>query len=1099
MGWNRGWAFGLILALVASPLFAQDSDEPKDQTPGIHSELVSALRFRGIGPAFMSGRIGDIAIDPSDRSVWYVAAASGGVWKTTNGGVTFQPIFDSYGSYSIGCLAIDPQDRFTVWVGTGENNSQRSVGYGDGVYKSTDGGQSFTKVGLENSEHIGKIVVHPSDSNRVFVAAQGPLWKEGGDRGLFQTTDGGKTWKEILHISAQTGINEVHLDPQNPEILYATSYQRRRHEWVLLDGGPESTIYKSTDGGATWRKINRGLPGGDLGRIGLTISPVNPEVVYAIVEATEGQSGFYRSTNRGESWQRMSNHVSSSPQYYQEIVACPHKLDRVYSLDTMMQVTEDGGTTFVNLGEADKHVDNHALIIDPQDENHLLIGCDGGLYETWDRGRTYDFKANLPITQFYRVAVSREKPFYFVYGGTQDNATQGGPSRTNNIHGIRNSDWFVTVFGDGFDPAVDPDDPDTVYSQWQHGGLVRYNRKTGETVDIKPQEAAEGPALKWNWDSPLLISPHNSKRLYFAAQILFRSEDRGDNWTAISPDLTRQIDRNQLKVMGKIWGVDSVAKNASTSIYGNITAVNESPVTENLLYVGTDEGLVQVSEDGGQNWRKVDKFGTLDVPEFAYVSDIEPDLFDAQTVYVVLNNHKRGDFRPYLLKSTDRGLNWSVISGNLPERGSTYTLKQDHVNRNLLFCGTEFGCFFTLDGGQKWNALRSGLPTIQVREIEIQREENDLVLATFGRGFMILDDYSPLRDIDLPLLERNHMFPIKKGQMYRPAAPLAGGDRAFQGANFFTAPNPEYGVTFTYHLKESLKTKKSQRQEKDRKLHSAGKDVPYPSWEELKAEDREVAPSVWLTVRDSSGNVVRKLPASSSKGIQRMNWDFRHAAFSAGGGGGGRRRGGGGGGAPGAVAVPGKYTVEVSQMVDGEITQLIPPTEFEIEPLGFGDLTEINRQEIKAFCEQVAQLANAVNAANQLATEATEQLAAVELLIQNSAQVDATLWKDIRGLQIRLLDIQEKFSGDPTRARRNEDAMPGLSGRLSNAMFGAMGSTSGPTGTHRKQFEIAGAEYEKAAADLRVLIETDLPALLTRLDAAGAPWTPGRKLPEWKR
>ena len=1097
MSFRKSFSFCVAVVLLSTSTWAQDSDVPKDEAPGINSGLVSALKFRGIGPAFMSGRIGDIVIDPDDRSTWYIAASSGGVWKTINNGVTYSPIFDSYGSYSIGCLALDPNNRFTLWVGSGENNSQRSVGYGDGVYKSTDGGQSFTKVGLENSEHIGKIIVHPEDGNTVFVAAQGPLWKDGGDRGLYKTTDGGKTWSKSLHISDQTGINEVHFDPTNPDIMYASSYQRRRHEWVLIDGGPESTVYKSTDGGGTWKKINKGLPGGDLGKIGLAISPINSEIVYAIVEATEGLSGFFRSANRGETWQKMSGYISTSPQYYQEIVACPHKLDRIYSLDTMMQVTEDGGTTFTNLGEADKHVDNHAIIVDPLDENHLLIGCDGGIYESWDRGQTYDFKANLPITQFYRVAVSNEKPFYFVYGGTQDNATQGGPSRTNNAHGIRNSDWFVTVFGDGFDPAVDPKDPDTIYSQWQHGGLVRFDRKTGEVVDIKPQESPEGPALIWNWDSPLLISPHNNKRLYFASQILFRSDDRGDNWTAISPDLTRRIDRNKLNVMGRLWGVDAVAKNASTSIYGNIVAVDESPLAAGLLYVGTDDGLLQVSEDSGTTWTKIEKFGTLDVPEFAYISDIEADLFDANTVYVTLHNFKRGDFRPYIIKSSDRGKSWFNVTGDLPERGSVFTLKQDHVNRSLLFCGTEFGCYFTIDGGEKWLQLKAGLPTIQVREIEIQREENDLVLATFGRGFMILDNYAPLRDLNKELLDKNHIFPIKKGQMYRVVAPMAGGERAFQGANFYTAPNPEFGVTFTYHLKESLKTKKSVRQESDKKAGSSGKDVPYPSWEDLKAEDREVAPSVWLTVRDSAGNVVRKIPGSTSKGMQRVNWDFRHAAYSAGGGGGGRR--GGRGGGAGAVAVPGKYTVEISQMVNGEITQLVAPTEFEIEPLGFGNVAEINRQEILVYCEQVAKLANAVSAANTLAAEAGEQLAAVEQLTQNSSQVDPTLWKEMRDLQVRLIDLQEKFSGDPTRGKRNEDSMPGISGRLSNAMFGAMGSTVGPTGTHRKQFEIAGAEYETTATELRKLIETDVPALLQKLDAVGAPWTPGRKLPDWKR
>ncbi len=464
---------------VSSTTYAQDSDTKEDKSPGFNTSLVSALQQRGIGPAFMSGRISDIAVDPSDHKTWYVCAASGGVWKTTNAGTSWTPIFDNYGSYSIGCVSVDPRNRNVVWVGTGENNSQRSVGYGDGVYKSLDGGTSFIRVGLEQSEHIGKILIDPRDSNVVYVAAQGPLWAPGGDRGLYKTTDGGTTWNLMLNISENTGVSDVLCDPRDPDTLYAIAYQRRRHVWTLIDGGPESAIHKSTDGGQTWRKITRGLPGGDLGRIGMAISPIKPDVVYALVEAADGQGGFFRSTDRGETWSKQSDYATVSAQYYQEIFACPHVFDRVYSMDTLLHVTEDGGKTFQPLGEQWKHVDNHALVIDPDDENHLLIGCDGGLYETWDRGQNYQFKPNLPITQFYKIAIDNDVPFYNIYGGTQDNATQGGPTRTKSVNGITNSDWFITVFGDGFKPAVDPQDPNIVYSQWQYGGLVRYDRRTG--------------------------------------------------------------------------------------------------------------------------------------------------------------------------------------------------------------------------------------------------------------------------------------------------------------------------------------------------------------------------------------------------------------------------------------------------------------------------------------------------------------------------------------------------------------------------------------------------------------------------------------------
>ncbi|MEE2640199.1 MAG: glycosyl hydrolase [Planctomycetota bacterium] len=1045
--------------LPVGPVRAQDGEDPapaKDETPEIHSGLVSALKFRGIGPALMSGRVLDIAVDPVKRSTWYLATV-GGVWKTENAGTTWKSIFDGYGSYSIGCVTIDPNDRFTLWVGTGENNSQRSVGYGDGVYKSTDGGSSFQKVGLPDSEHIGKIVVHPDNSKVVYVAAQGPLWKEGGDRGLYQTTDGGKTWKRILNISENTGINEVHMDPENPQILYASSYQRRRHTWVLIDGGPESGIHKSIDGGQTWKPINRGLPGGDKGRIGMAVSPINPEIVYAVVEAADGESGFYRSSNRGESWSRMGNYVSGSPQYYQEIVACPHRLDRVYSLDTYLQVSEDGGRNFSPLGEADKHVDNHALVIDPADPDHLIVGCDGGVYESWDRGTTYDFKANLPITQFYKVAVSNERPFYYVYGGTQDNATQGGPSRTNNIHGIRNSDWFITVFGDGFDPAVDPSDPDTIYSQWQYGGLVRFNRKTGERVDIKPQPAAGGPALRWNWDSALLISPHNHRRIYYGSQVLFCSDDRGNSWKAISGDLSRNLDRNQLKVMGRVWSVDAVAKNMSTSMYGTIVSVSESPKQEGLIYAGTDDGLLQVTSDGGKKWTAISRFGDLPVPEFGYINDVEASVHDADTVFVAINNHKRGDFKPYIVKSTDRGKTWQNLTGNLPQRGSVYCLKQDPVNADLLFCGTEFGCYFSVDGGQKWVRLSAGLPTVCIRDIEIQEDENDLVLASFGRGFFILDDYSPLRKLSRETVKQDAVFPIRTGKMYAEIAPLAVGTRAFQGANFFTAPNPPYGVTITYHLKESLQTKKGERKSKEAKLKAAGKDVPFPSWDAFREEDREQAGRVYITIRDAAGKAIRRLNASSRKGMHRVQWDFRHAGVGTGRG----RRG--------PVAVPGKYTAEIHKFDQGKETLLVKATPFEIQPLLFGDMTSIDRKAIVVFAKKAQALGRQVNKATELWTETGADLEKLVAEISSDPLAEQTQLAALRKLQLEWMDIGEIFNGDPTRSRRNESALPGLSGRLRTLTMGAMGSTEGPTDTHKSQYSIVESQLAEANSKLRVV------------------------------
>lgn len=1085
-------AFSFLFSMFCSlPVIAQDSDEPKDETPKINSGLVSSLKLRGIGPALMSGRISDIAIDPVKKSTWYITAASGGVWKTTNAGTTWKPIFDNYGSYSIGCVTIDPNNRFTIWVGTGENNSQRSVGYGDGLYKSIDGGKSFTKVGLDNSEHISKIIVHPKNSNIVYVAAQGPLWSAGGDRGLYKTTDGGKTWSKVLSISENTGVNDLIMDPRDPNTLYATSYQRRRHVWVLLDGGPESKIHKSTDGGKTWREINRGIPSVDKGRIGLAISPMNPDVLYAIVEAAEGQGGFFRSADRGESWQKQSSYLSGSPQYYQEIVPCPHKFDRIYSLDTYMMVSEDGGKSFGQVGEADKHVDNHALVIDPLDENHLLVGCDGGVYESWDRGRTYDFKANLPLTQFYKVAVSNDEPFYYVYGGTQDNATQGGPSRTANSHGIRNSDWFITVFGDGFDPAVDPNDPNTVYSQWQYGGLVRFDRKTGERIDIRPQGEKDGPTLRWNWDSALAISPHNSNRIYYGSQILFRSDDRGDSWTPMGGDLSRNLDRNKLKVMDRIWSVDAVAKNASTSFYGTIVTVDESPKVEGLIYAGTDDGLVQVTEDGGENWRAISKFGSLDVPEYGYINDIEASVHDADTVYVAVNNHKRGDFQPYIVMSSDRGKSWSSISGNLPKRGSVYTLKQDHVNPNLLFCGTEFGVFFTIDSGKKWIQLKSGMPTVAVRDIEIQRRENDLVLASFGRGFYILDDYSPLRTMSTELLEKSaHMFPIKKGLMYVETAPLALGGKAFQGANFYTAPNPDYGVTFTYFLKDSLRTKKSVRKSKEARNKRSGADNPYPTWEELKAEDRQESPVVFLTIRDSNGEVLRYLRGSTSAGMHRTTWNYGLPGYTP-----TSSRGDG----RGPIALPGKYTVSISKMVDGEISELLAPQPFEIAPIGWDKVSQSAKVAQLEFNKKVGALQRAFSGASQVANSAAEQIQLIKRTVDLFPQVDKAMRKDVRATELKLKDIMEKFSGDPTKRSRQEPAKAGLSSKLRTIVGGSFSGTMGPTKTHMQLYEVVADDFSELLIELKAVVEKEIPALNQKLEDSKAPWTPGRKIPAWKK
>jgi photosystem II stability/assembly factor-like uncharacterized protein len=786
-----------MVSSVAMAKKKKDAEERGDTI--ITSNLVSGLKFRGIGPAWASGRIADFAVNPDNPKEYYVGVASGNVWKTTNNGTTWEPIFDNYGAYSIGDVEMDPNNHNTIWVGTGENNHQRALGYGNGIYKSMDGGKSFKNMGLKESRQIGGIVIDPRNSDVVFVAAEGSAWGPGGDRGLFKTTDGGETWTKVLEISENTGVNNVKMDPSNPDIMYATSEQRRRTHFTKIGGGPESAVYKSTDGGENWRKIMKGLPGVHIGGMGIDVSPVNPNVVYLIMEAAEGKGGFFRSTDKGESWQKMSDYHSSG-QYYNEIYCDPKNVDKVFSVETRTVYTEDAGKTWDRISTSTRHVDDHALWIDPADTDHFIIGGDGGIYETWDAGSTFDFKENLPVTQFYRVHVDNEKPFYNVYGGTQDNNTMGGPSQTINRDGVTNDEWYVTLGGDGFWIATDPKDPNIVYTEYQYGNVYRYDKKSEEAINIKPRERKDELTYKWNWNTPLFVSPHSHTRLYMAANKVFRSDDRGNTWEVISDDLTAQVDRNSFPVMGKYWPAEAVAKDVSTSQWGTIVSLAESPVKEGLIYAGTDDGVISVTEDGGENWTQVKEFPG--VPEYTYVSDLWADRFDENVVYATFNNLKRDDFTPYVLKSTDKGQSWEPISGNLPENGTAHTIIQDHVRPELLFAGTEFGAFFTIDNGENWGQLKSGVPTIAVYDIAIQEREDDLVLATFGRGFYILDNYSPLRELSHELTEKKaHIFDIEDALMY---VQSSGKDN--QGDTYYKAPNPEFGATFTYYLKEVPKT-----------------------------------------------------------------------------------------------------------------------------------------------------------------------------------------------------------------------------------------------------------------------------------------------------
>ena len=1068
----------------------EEKEKPKG---GFSSETFAGLELRSIGPALTSGRITDIAVDPKNKNRWFVAAADGGVWRTVNGGVTFQPVFDGEVSHSIGCVTIDPHDPFVVWVGTGENNSQRVVGYGDGVYRSEDGGETWKNMGLKASEHISKILVDPRDSSVVWVAAQGPLWGPGGDRGLYKTTDGGKTWKASLTVSENTGITDVAMDPRDPDLMYASAYQRRRHVFTLIDGGPEAAIYKTTDGGANWRKISSGLPKEDMGRIGLAISPAAPDTVYAVIEAANKAGGFFRSTNRGETWEKRSDYVPGGPMYYNEIFADPANRDRVYSMDVWIQVTDDGGKTFHKLGEPSKHPDNHVIWIDPGDPNHYLVGCDGGVYESFDRAATWRFFANLPVTQFYRVSVDEASPIYNVFGGTQDNFSLGGPSRTRNIHGIANSDWFVTQGGDGFQSQIDPQDPNTVYAEAQYGVLTRFDRRTGESLVIQPQAAPGEPPLRWNWDSPLIISPHNHTRLYFAAQKVFRSDDRGNTWKAVSGDLTRQIDRNKLRVMGRVWPADAVAKNASTSLYGNIVTLAESPLREGLLYVGTDDGWIQVTEDGGATWRKASP--VRGVPDAAFVSRLFPSPHDAGTLYAAFDNHKNADFKPYAAKSTDNGRSWTSITGDLPARGSVWVVIEDPGQPDLLFAGTEYGLYFTRDGGRRWIKLTGGFPSIAVRDLAIQKREGDLAVATFGRGFYILDDLTALRHATPQSLDAEaELYPVRRPLLLMPEAPLGIRGKAFQGDSFFTAPNPPFGAVLTWYLKDEIKSLKKSRQDREKELIKGNKDPDYPTPEALRAEAREEEPAILLTIADSEGQVVRRLKGPVTAGMHRIAWDLRYPPAT-----------------PtllkppepdpfndpptGPMVVPGRYTVTLAKVVQGRTTQLSAPQSFEAR--GYFEIPAADRAKLLAFERKVARLQRAVTGAVESADEARNRIAFLKKSLLDTPGAAPSLGDDVRAADARLAEIELALKGDAVLAARNEGTPPAIVDRVQSIVDAQWNATSAPTATSEDAYRFAADAFQKELERLRQLVSVDLKKIDDAMEASGAPWTPGR-LPVWK-
>lgn len=1032
-------------------------------------------------------------MNPESPSTWYVGVGSGGVWKTTNAGVTFTPIFDDQPSYSIGEIALAPSNPEIVWVGTGENVSGRHVAWGTGVYRSMDGGTTWTNMGLPGSEHIGKILIHPENPNVVLVAAEGPLWSAGGERGVYMSEDGGETWTATLAIDENTGVTDLEFAPDDPSTVYAAAFQRRRHVWGYMAGGPESGIWKSTDGGRTWREVTTGLPTRDMGKIGLAVTSADPDLVYATIESNGGEEGFYRSTDRGESWEHRNPYISggTGPHYYQEIEASPTEADVVIQMDVFFQVTYDGGATFDNLETGrDKHSDNHALWIDPANPLHMLAGSDAGLYETFDRGATWRHFPNLPIAQFYKVAASSRAPFYDVLAGAQDLGTLVGPARTRTTEGVRNEDWLVPLGADGYGVDFDPENPDIMYMMTQQGNLQRVDRGRGEVMPIQPEAAPGDPEERWNWDSPLAISPHKSARIYYGSQRVWASDDRGDRWTAISGDLTTGTDRYTLPFMGRVWELDALHDNGAMSQYATLTTIDESPVAEGTIWAGSDDGLIHVTTDGGATWtRAADLPG---VPERAFINKVVASEFDASVAFALADAHKVGDYTPYLFRTEDGGRSWRSIRANLPKGEIPWALQQDHMQAGLLFLAGETSLWFSVDAGGAWHRLNAGAPTIAFRDVQLQRRDDDVVGGTFGRGVWILDDYAPLRVLAAGAVDGSGgVMPLRDALWYVPEQINQAVGRPTLGSDAWEGENPPFGATFTVHVPELRETAAASRRADERELRAAGRDVPFPGYETLHAERNESGPRTMLRIADASGEVGGWLEVPAQAGVHRVTWDLRRPAPD-----------------PvsfanpafrppwvtepeGPLVAPGSYTAQLVILDGGALTEVGVAQPFAVNPTPWvADGTDFRA--VVAHHARVAELRREISIAASELGQASERIRYMRAALERTPEAPRTLYADLDRLASDIEAFRLRLNGDPVRGSLNQSQEPSISNRAYGAA--AWGTTQAPTGTQLENLRIAESDFAELQPEIATFLTGAMVRVENALADAGAPWTPGMRV-----
>ncbi len=1019
----------------------QAEASPTDTSKSPFERAFERLEWRSIGPAIMGGRTADVEGIPGNPNVVYVATASGGLWKTTNGGVTWKPIFERQGTISIGDVALAPSNPDVVWVGTGESKPRNSVSFGDGVYKSTDGGKTWQHMGLRDTERISHIAIHPQNPDIVYVGAVGHAFGPNENRGVYMTTDGGKTWTKTLYIDREHGASDLEMDSTNPNVLFAGMWSFERKPWTHRSGSEKGGLYRSIDAGRTWSKLTNGLPK-LIGRIGVRTAPSNPNVVYAILEAKEGT--LYRSDDRGETFKQVSKNerIVSRGFYYTRVRVDPTNENHVYAIASTLYESIDGGKTFKSI-TGRTHIDYHGFWQDPKNPKRIWQSNDGGVAVTYDGAETWEPVYNMPIGQFYQVHADNRLPFYHVMGGLQDNGAWTGPSRTREPAGIMNDDWRMISFGDGFYVVNNPDEPDVYISESQGGNILRTDFRTREQQEINPwgRGSGDGPAAgekyRFNWNAPIVLSPHDKQTVFFGGNVLFRSNDFGKSWEQISPDLTTNDPEKQKDAGGPV-----AIENTTAEYYTTIVTIGESPVQKGQIWVGTDDGNVQVTTDGGKNWSNLIK-NIRGVPANSVVSHVEPSRTNAQTAYVSFERHMLDDFRPYIFKTTDGGKSWSALAGNLPAKAYVQVVREDPKNPSLIYAGTEIGLYASYSGGKEWIPLNlKNLPNVSIHDIMVHPRENDLILATHGRSIWIYDDATPLQTMTPAIINSTaHVFPVRPGLRYATRFTRYGiGDKAFAG------PNPAYGALITYYLKD-------------------------------KPDDKA---TFKVQILDQSGKEVLNIERpAKEKGLNRVAWNLRM-------GGGEVRRPPSeeetafGGGPRGPHVLPGRYTVRLT-VGDKTYDQ---PVEVRLDPSLNVPLTDLQAQQDLQV--KLRDMQTAVNLALRYLDSLEDQLKNTQTTVKGlNKEPDKELMKALEDYIKQLDALQDRL------ARRSEGL--GFTGKgqvvnkIGDLFFGLDATNAAPTQYQRQYFDEIVPEYRSRMAEVNAFIKNTVPQWNDKLRAWNAP------------